>query len=169
MKKDKDCVCKAEKMGKLYAKHILELDDEVKTLKGGSWNKFFSGFKSGFKTVAPAISTVATLTGNPEVALAVSGVDALLGNGKKGKVKKDKPKKDKPKKDKPKKGGSILKDYLEKRKKMGAGAMKDKVKPKKKTNEKMKRRGELIKKLMKDRKVSFIEASKLIKAEKMEY
>ena len=72
---------KAYKIGNLYAKHILELDNEVKHFKGGSFKSFFKGLKKGFHKVAPIASTVATLTGNPEIGLAVEGTDALLGNG----------------------------------------------------------------------------------------
>ena len=72
---------KAYKIGNLYAKHILELDNEVKHFKGGSFKSFFKGLKKGFHKVAPIASTVATLTGNPEIGLAVEGTDVLLGNG----------------------------------------------------------------------------------------
>ena len=96
---------KADEIGRMYAKHIMELDDDVKTFKGGSWNSFFKGFKKGFHKVAPIASTVATMTGNPEISLAIDAGDmAMNGSGKKQK-----------------KRGSLLMEYLKNKKSVKGG------------------------------------------------
>lgn len=79
-------------LGQHYAKHIFDMDDELKdALKvegsGKFWHSFSKGFKDGFlKTLA--IATPIVSVAQPEMAPALIGLNALVnGSGKSDKKK----------------------------------------------------------------------------------
>lgn len=83
---------KAEKLGRLYGKYIIELDGDVKKMaqvKGsGFWKNFSRGFKDGFKktlkyTKKP-IEIASMATGNPEVALGTEVLADVVGASRVG-------------------------------------------------------------------------------------
>ena len=100
-------------LGQHYAKHIFDMDDELKDalkVEGGSkfWQAFSSGFKNGFKkTLAIATPVVSVL--QPEAAPALIGLNALVNGG--GKSDK-KPKRKRQLSDKMKRRNVLLKKIM---------------------------------------------------------
>ena len=78
---------RANELGMIYAKHIANMDDEVKQLmKGkGFWNSFHKGFKKGFEIATPVASVIA-----PEIAPELLVANSLVQASGKSKVKKKK-------------------------------------------------------------------------------
>lgn len=129
---------KAEELGSVYAKEIMDADPEVAELHGaGFWKDFAKGFKQGFNAVMKPVAHVAKAVA-PELLPGVAGkavkagIEAVgYGKGEETEVEK-----------KLTKGG--------KKKRAGSAAAK--------------KRGALVSKLMKQKGMKLGEASKYIKA-----
>lgn len=168
MRKDGKKNNRAEELGHLYAKHILDLDDEVKHLvKGkGFFSSFTSGMKKAMKVLPAAVATAGAITGQPEIVAPALALHAAV-NGK-GKA-------------------NLLDQFITTHnKRAGSGKAPKhvsgrsapfnvptsaKLKPKKKrvVSDKMKRRNALVRKLMKENKMSLAQASKHIKLNNLKY
>lgn len=140
---------RAHDIGEMYAKEIVEMDDDVKEMVGkGFFEDFGRGFMKGLKMVLSPVKAIASVIPHPAAQAVSKGLD-MTGFGKTG--------------------GSGLQDdvaYTEAiemdRTKQGGGRVK-KVKRTRVQGERMKKRGALIKKLMKEKGMTLPQASKYIK------
>ena len=139
----------AHKLGLLYAKHIMELDPEVKKLSvkgGGFWDKFTSGMKSVAKAIPATIATAGAITGQPEIVAPALALHGLVN----GKGKSD-----------------ALSEFIATHR--GSGKKEKKQRKPRKASDKMKRRSALIRKLMKEKGMKMTDASKHIKENNLIY
>ena len=148
--KKKGETSQAHKLGLLYAKHIMELDPEVKKLSvrgGGFWDKFTSGMKSVAKAIPATIATAGVITGQPEIVAPMVALHGLVnGKGEKS---------------------DALSEFISTHK--GSGKKEKKQRKPRKASDKMKRRSALIRKLMKEKGMKMTDASKHIKANNLTY
>ena len=149
MRKDGKANARAQELGLLYAKHIINLDDEVKNLhSGGSkfTEHFLDGIKSGFNELMPVVRDKLKDMAKDKLKQVVKEGKSIAKNKLKKFISQFKGK-----------GGCACD---------GAGKKKRK---KRQATDKMKRRNVLVKKIMKEKNMKMIEASKYIKQNNIEY
>ena len=164
---NKDIDDRIKKLGLVYARHISEMDNdfrELQKVRGGSsfWKSFAKGFKKGIGIATPIVQVGSTLAGQPELGLAMGGLNTLVGNGKK--------------KDKLEELADSMEEFINSyEKKGGCGNCDNKVgngtnntrKSKRKQSAKQKARGQLVSKIMKEKGLSLGQASQYIKKHKL--
>ena len=149
---------RAKRLGFLYAKHILNMDDEIKDLYKGAG--FFSHFTDGMKKVLKAVPATVALagaaTGQPELVAPALALHAAvnIGSGVSNKSK--------------------LQEFIDGYKRAGGCECEEEKsgkghKKKRAVSNKTKRRNALVKKVMKKKGMSMIEASKYIKQNNIKY
>lgn len=163
MREDGKINKRAKELGLLYARNILNMDDEVKQLHRGSgfFQHFTDGMKTVLKAVPAAVAVAGAATGQPEVVVpALALHKAINGSGVSTKSK--------------------LQEFIKYYKRSGGCPCDDddekkgkgkKKKPRKKrvATNKMKRRNALVKKIMKEQGLKMIQASKYIKDNNLTY
>ena len=185
-----------EELGQKYMKHILELDNEIKNLRGqvkggGFFKNFSKGMRHAIHAISKPVEVASTVAGEPEVALAMEALDGAVGKGKATEKKLDvtgggvKRRGRKKKLVAPKEVNgrqavvNVPNNVLDLSKKVPKankadivsrilGGAKKSKRPSRSTGKRA-RRGALMKKIMKEQGLSFIEASKYIKGHGLKY